>query len=1112
MMFNRLPGGHINYQSLMSQLRMMAVGIYPSSQLGEILKMVVTEVRNTLASDRAVIYRILADGDGIVESESVNPQWLSIQGKLIYDSCFPTKWIPQYQAGRFSVIEDVNTHPLDDCCKKILTTFQIKANLVVPILVKSPQNEENSVLWGLLIAQQCSIPRQWSSLEIEFLQLLATQLGNAIQPVPQHQHSTSRRSPQWGQKQKNAANLPQYKFKLTPKTRHKNSPKLLRTTKELANIISLADLKAFDRLQTPIWIYDLDNWQIWWGNTASLHIWNAPSREELLKRDFSDVSEATRIRLKSYLHQFQQGKTINENWTFYPQGQPVAVRCLFSGVQIEDGRMVMLVEATNQVTENIAPEILRGIEALHHTTLMISLYTMDGVPLMQNPAALDCYEDTLHPNSGSDNVFLRHFVDSSIGQQAIAAINLGQTFSIDTQVFTTQGIRWHSIDIRCTRDPVTGNYLMLVNEKDITKQQVALEEQQRAEQELRWQEALLRSMTDTSLLAFLVVDNRTDEILYFNHRFCEIWGIEHRESEMRLGALNNNEIIPDCVKLIADVPAFAETCKPLQSVDNRSVIEDHIPLIDGRTIRRFSSQIRDSQDRYWGRLYIFEDISDVCDELRLRIQAEIAIKESEERYRSVITAMTEGIVLQQADGCITACNDSAEIILGLTAEQMMGRTSIDPRWRSIHEDGTPFPGDTHPAIVSLRTGKPLYNVIMGVYKPDGSLTWIAINSQPLFKPDKSTPYAVLTTFTDITLRKQAQQALQQQVERERMIYAIAQNIRHSLDLEEILNTTVAEVRSFLQTHRVIIYRFQPDWSGVIISESVSPEYKAILNLEMTDSYFVETQGEFYQEGKVKITSDIYSIPMTDCHRELLEKYQVRAKLVVPILQGKKLWGLLIAHHCSAPRHWQTWETSLLEQLAIQISIAIQQSEIYQQLQTANQQLENLAMVDQLTQIANRRRFDQKLNFLWEQLLRKQDCISLLLCDIDYFKQYNDTYGHAAGDDCLRLVGQAFQQTVKRATDLAARYGGEEFAVILPNTDTHGAVQIAQAINQAIQHLKIPHTASSVMEYVTVSIGIATVTPTPDTLPLDLISAADTALYQAKSQGRNRYFVGRIDPD
>ncbi|MHC5721117.1 MAG: PAS domain S-box protein, partial [Nostoc sp.] len=110
----------------------------------------------------------------------------------------------------------------------------------------------------------------------------------------------------------------------------------------------------------------------------------------------------------------------------------------------------------------------------------------------------------------------------------------------------------------------------------------------------------------------------------------------------------------------------------------------------------------------------------VYDELPLRLRTETALRESEERYRSVITAMTEGIVLQQADGRITACNESAEKILGLNTEQMIGRTSIDPLWKAIHEDGTPFPGETHPAVVTLHTGQPQFNVVMGVYKPDGS--------------------------------------------------------------------------------------------------------------------------------------------------------------------------------------------------------------------------------------------------------------------------------------------------------------------------------------------------------------------------------------------------------
>ncbi|MBU7586792.1 MAG: GGDEF domain-containing protein [Nostoc sp. TH1S01] len=165
------------------------------------------------------------------------------------------------------------------------------------------------------------------------------------------------------------------------------------------------------------------------------------------------------------------------------------------------------------------------------------------------------------------------------------------------------------------------------------------------------------------------------------------------------------------------------------------------------------------------------------------------------------------------------------------------------------------------------------------------------------------------------------------------------------------------------------------------------------------------------------------------------------------------------------------------------------------------------MVDQLTQIANRRRFDSELEYVWQYFVREQGYVSLLLCDIDYFKQYNDTYGHAAGDDCLRLIAQVLQQTVKRSTDLAARYGGEEFVVILPNTDSNGAFQVAQEIHQAIKNLHIPHAASIVKPYVTLSIGIATVIPQLNMTSLNLIEVADEALYLAKAKGRDRSCIG-----
>jgi diguanylate cyclase (GGDEF)-like protein len=227
--------------------------------------------------------------------------------------------------------------------------------------------------------------------------------------------------------------------------------------------------------------------------------------------------------------------------------------------------------------------------------------------------------------------------------------------------------------------------------------------------------------------------------------------------------------------------------------------------------------------------------------------------------------------------------------------------------------------------------------------------------------------------------------------------------------------------------------------------------------------------------------------------------------VVPVVFNDNLWGLLIAHECKAPRYWQEDDMQLLMELATQAAIAIHQGELYEQLETTNVRLQQLSSLDALTQVGNRYLFDSTLEREWQRLQRGGGELALLLCDVDFFKGFNDNYGHPAGDRCLKQMANAMAKVAKRPTDLVARYGGEEFALILSQTSIGGATHLAELLQQEIAALAIPHSESST-GYVTLSIGIAICQPDFHSTPGDLIQAADLALYEAKAGGRNQWRV------
>lgn len=487
----------------------------------------------------------------------------------------------------------------------------------------------------------------------------------------------------------------------------------------------------------------------------------------------------------------------------------------------------------------------------------------------------------------------------------------------------------------------------------------------------------------------------------------------------------------------------------------------------------------------------------VIEQLDLRLasqrlqQTEIALIQSETRFRALVKQAADGFLLHDFNGQILDVNEFACQSLGYTRKELLSL--------SIQQIET----EPIPVILfqSLVPGQPI--TLQRIYRRQDQTTFpvevrlglIQVGEQQL----------IHTLARDISERLEIERQLKQQAERERLNTRLTQRIHESLELSQILNTTVTEVRQALKNERVIIFRFESDQEGEVLTESHAQECFSLLGHRYTDCCIKETLS-LEKNAKVKSVADIYAGDVSRCHQKLLIKLQIRAYLVTPIWHGQKMWGLLVAHQCSSPRKWQVWEQELLVSLAAQLAIAIQQSELYQQLQIVNHELKYLATSDSLTGIANRRYFDEYLQSQWDQLSQEQAPLSVILCDLDFFKPYNDTYGHLAGDQALREVAQAISQAMKHPRDLVCRYGGEEFAIILPKTSVADAILVAQSIQNQIEKLKIIHSGSSVSPYMTCSLGIGTVMPSEKMNAKHLIEIADQGLYQAKAQGRNQYVV------
>ncbi len=371
----------------------------------------------------------------------------------------------------------------------------------------------------------------------------------------------------------------------------------------------------------------------------------------------------------------------------------------------------------------------------------------------------------------------------------------------------------------------------------------------------------------------------------------------------------------------------------------------------------------------------------------------------------------------------------------------------------------------------------------------------------LIKPSKQIHWGVLRQRVRRLLQAYAaMQELHRRSAQERKLIQITAQVRRSLDLATILRTTVGEVQELLQVEQVAICEFPPLGEPRFTVESPSLGWPSVLHAPVRVPQ--DHSAERHTLDWLVQVRDGDEVTGDSWYGELIQRLGMQAFLAVPVVLGERLWGLLTAHQYSTPRAWSPHEVNMLQQLTMQLASAIQQAQLYQQLEAANGELQRLAAFDGLTQVPNRRRFDEYLTQEWQRLAQEQGALSLILADIDFFKSYNDTYGHVAGDECLRRVAQTIHQVVSYTKGLVARYGGEEFGVILPETPLAPAITVAEQIRMRVAQLRIPHQHSPVHGYVTLSLGVSSLLPNSEAAPAALVAAADQALYQAKQQGRN----------
>ncbi|MHC5757791.1 PAS domain S-box protein [Nostoc sp.] len=459
---------------------------------------------------------------------------------------------------------------------------------------------------------------------------------------------------------------------------------------------------------------------------------------------------------------------------------------------------------------------------------------------------------------------------------------------IDVEIFT------HPIDY--------GRYnAHLVNIRDIT-------EYKKIEKTLQESEARFRAISE-AIPVPLIISRVSDRlILYANPELLQTFRFSPEH-------LVNHKKILDLYHDFEDFKALLEVLNQHRIIHNYEI---QLKRADGTYFWAIASLQYLNFNNELAILTVFYDIND-------RKNAETKLQEQNEFLRIIFESIPLMITLINANGKLQWVNQEWESVLGWKFQ--------DFQTRDVLEGLYPNPEYRQYVINFIQSAQRNWGdfrtQVRDGYLLDTSWTNVKLSNGQ-----------IIGIGQDITERKRTELALKAQAEREQLMRTVAQRIRQSLNLQDILNATVQEVRDLLGVDRVVVYQFDSEMIGTIMAESVEPGWTVSLGVEIHDTCFQTGAGVGYYQGHKRAIANIYEAGLTDCHIRLLERFEVKANLVVPILlevssqnPGSHLWGLLVAHQCSGSREWEENQLDLLDQVTVQLAIAIQQSSILEQAQT-----------------------------------------------------------------------------------------------------------------------------------------------------------------------------------